>query len=612
MKYLLVSQNPLLSRGDVEKVFMDLWTPLERHLLMEGAAVSLEHNQAHYGEPARFLEAFARPLWGLAPFAAGGGIFHQWNVIREVIECGVDPGHPKYWGLGSNKDHRFTDYPAIASLMAFAPTCTWKIFEPKTKDNIVSWLSHINTVELYNNNWLFFRVLTNLSLAKIGAPYDLRQINSDLTRLDEFYCGEGWYGDGNESQIDYYLPMTMHYYSLIWAGLNASDSVWTPRFKERAQAFAPQFAAWFANDGSAIPFGRSLTYRFAQGAFWGALAFANVEALPWGVIKDLYLKHLRWWLRQPIFTETGILSVGYGYPNLSMAEDYNGPGSPYWAFKIFLPLALPSSHPFWQAEPSAQKRTKISLQRRPGFIINHDEANDHLWALSSNRSIFRGLRHATQKYSKFVYSATFGFSTPIGGTRPENGAGDSTLLLSDDNDNWRTRSASLDQQINGHTLYTRWEPWSDVIVETWLLPVDIGHLRIHYLNSNRPLFTFEGGFCLDYRGESLDKAIERFGYAAASLGDSFSAICDLRKERRGELIQTEPNTNIIFPLTVLPGISGKHDCGQHWLLTACLGIPQARNQPTCINYCQKFSAVNLDGAWHITFDQKSIFVSPKR
>jgi len=35
-----------------------------------------------------------------------------------------------------------------------------------------------------------------------------------------------------------------------------------------------------------------------------------------------------------------------------MAEQYNSPGSPYRALKFFLPLALPDSHPFWQAAES--------------------------------------------------------------------------------------------------------------------------------------------------------------------------------------------------------------------------------------------------------------------
>ena len=128
----------------------------------------------------------------------------------------------------------------------------------------------------------------------------------------------------------------MHYCGLLYARHHGeSDPTRAAEFRHRAALFAPQFAAWFAADGSAIPYGRSLAYRFAQCAFWGALAYSGVAALPWGQSKRLYLRNLRWWARQPIFTEAGLLSIGYRYPNLIMAEAYNAPGSPYFACASF-------------------------------------------------------------------------------------------------------------------------------------------------------------------------------------------------------------------------------------------------------------------------------------
>lgn len=49
----------------------------------------------------------------------------------------------------------------------------------------------------------------------------------------------------------------------------------------------------------------------------------------------MILRHLRWWQKQPIFDRDGILTLGFAYPNLAMCEDYNSPGSPYWALKVF-------------------------------------------------------------------------------------------------------------------------------------------------------------------------------------------------------------------------------------------------------------------------------------
>lgn len=76
--------------------------------------------------------------------------------------------------------------------------------------------------------------------------------------------------------------------------------------------------------GRAIPFGRSLTYRFAMSSFWGALAFADVELpapLTWGVVKGLQLRNIRYWARQPgAYYPDRTLTIGYCYPNHNMTE----------------------------------------------------------------------------------------------------------------------------------------------------------------------------------------------------------------------------------------------------------------------------------------------------
>ncbi len=127
-----------------------------------------------------------------------------------------------------------------------------------------------------------------------------------------------------------------------WATATAAE-----RYVERARSFAPEFQHWFAPDGGAFPFGRSMTYRMAQGSFWGALALADVDALDWATVRGLALRHLRWWSARPISDRDGVLSVGYGYDNRRMGESYNSAGSPYWCMKAFAMLAAPDDHPFW-------------------------------------------------------------------------------------------------------------------------------------------------------------------------------------------------------------------------------------------------------------------------
>src|SRR6478609_8229237 len=104
--------------------------------------------------------------------------------------------------------------------------------------------------------------------------------------------------------------------------------------------------------GAAIPFGRSMIYRFAMAAFWAAAALADV-ALPapvhnLGIVKGMLLRHLRWWAtKQDIFNSDDTLNVGFAYPNLYLTENYNSSQSVYWCLKSFLVLLLPESHKFW-------------------------------------------------------------------------------------------------------------------------------------------------------------------------------------------------------------------------------------------------------------------------
>ena len=76
--------------------------------------------------------------------------------------------------------------------------------------------------------------------------------------------------------------------------------------------------------GRAVPFGRSLTYRFAMSSFWGAVAFADLELpapLTWGVVRGLQLRNVRYWARQAgAYNTDGTLTIGYCYPNQAMTE----------------------------------------------------------------------------------------------------------------------------------------------------------------------------------------------------------------------------------------------------------------------------------------------------
>jgi hypothetical protein len=67
-----LSENPLRDRADLQRAVCALFAPLKPHFSSGAARVRLGFSGAHYDDNAAELEGFARPLWGLAPLAAGG------------------------------------------------------------------------------------------------------------------------------------------------------------------------------------------------------------------------------------------------------------------------------------------------------------------------------------------------------------------------------------------------------------------------------------------------------------------------------------------------------------------------------------------------------------
>ncbi len=570
--------NPLRTRTDLQTAVSQLFAPLKPYFSPGAAHVLPGHTAALYDNYAAGLEGFARPLWGLIPLAAGGGDFADWELYRSGLANGTNPQHPEFWGEPNDSDQRLVEMAAIGLALALVPGKIWEPLDEQARQHLADWLSTINQRTIPDTNWLFFRVLVNLGLERVGAAYDEAAMYAALDRLEQFYLGDGWYSDGANDQRDYYIPFAMHYYGLVYARLNgARDPERAQRFRQRAAKFAQEFIHWFAADGAALPFGRSLTYRFAQGGFWGALAFADVEALPWGIIKGLALRHLRWWRDQPIFNADGTLSIGYTYPNLNMAEQYNAPGSPYWAMKFFLPLALPETHPFWQAaEEPLPDLPLVQPQPHAYMIFCRDRASRHVVALTSGQHE-PWIRHAGEKYAKFAYSTAFGFSVSGGRRGLTQAAADSMLALSDDGETYRVRERPVSADFEQGALHSLWRPIPGVEVETWLIPSPPWHIRIHRLHTDKPLWSAEGGFALDRTG---DDPVARAGFEQAEDGLALatypaggSGLRDLSGQRNGRILRVDPNTNLLAPRTVLPTLLAQHNPREHWLTCAVLAEP---------------------------------------
>jgi hypothetical protein len=512
-----------------------------------------------------------------------------------------------------DSDQRMVESCPIGYTLAIAGKDFWDPLSDKQKQNVAIWIGSMNNKKMPNTNWLWFRVFANLGLKANNAPYSHERIEADMNHLDTFHRGDGWSNDGPEgyTQMDYYSgSFAIQYLQLLYSKLAADfDPERAEEYRRRARSYALDFVHYQQPEGHSIPFGRSLTYRFATIGFWSAFAFADVEPpapLSWGIIKGLLLRNFRWWARSGhhIFQPNGMLNIGYTYPNYYLAENYNSPGSPYWCMLSFAALALPASHPFWSSDEEPHPFTKtpcplplIKALKRPMHIMVHK--GGHTFLLSSGQKCHYPLKATQAKYGHFAYSSAFGYSVPTGGYTLEQFVPESALALSDDGGEiWKMRREVEDAQIlERHglpVLYSTMHPWKDVEVETWLIPpTDVApswHMRIHSVKTGRDLMTAEGGFAIAGTKQKDGRMLTAISADSPNEGTEAkdesciilsragaSGVVELLfSARKGEMCNADANSNLIEPRTLLPILQADLKAGSEtWFATAVFAMPSS-------------------------------------
>jgi len=129
--------------------------------------------------------------------------------------------------------------------------------------------------------------------------------------------------------------------------------------------------------------------------------------------------------------------------------------------------------------------------------------------------------------------------------------------------------------IAANVLYARWSAYSDVTVETWLLPAPPWHVRIHRIHSATPYRIIEGGFAVPRPDGGPGGAIEEgAGVASVVTGSDFSGIRDLGSTvvRTARALEALPNSNLINAKTTVPQLLGEIVAGETILITGVLAL----------------------------------------
>jgi hypothetical protein len=282
-------------------------------------------------------------------------------------------------------------------------------------------------------------------------------------------------------------------------------------------------------------------------------------------------------MRNPIFDRDGVLTIGYHYPNLNMAENYNAPGSPYWALKPFILLALPDDHPFWAAPalPMPQlegvkefSKAGMIIQRLPGHTVIYPDA------------VFRNdtFGHVPEKYGKFAYSTEYGFSVSTGADDLDLAAPDSMLAFEIDGYIFTRRNAES-SEIKGGAVCSLWSPLKGIAVETSITPASGGHIRRHRVVNGL------GYDCAAYDCGFAVSAPSPVGYIKTAAGGKAQAACpangqdcaveSIKGGGIGYIIHAAPNTNLMYSKTVIPCVKYAIPAGESILETSVISTSTA-------------------------------------
>jgi hypothetical protein len=356
----------------MERVSHPVLEAISRQQLRATMPVECAKGQEASRAECTHLEAVGRLLCGLAPWleADPGNDpaeealrtrFREW--ARLAIKYGCDPNSPDALNFGTNQQS-LVDAAFLALAVVRAPNELWAKLDVPTKENLIRCLVETRKIQPGQNNWILFSAIIEAMFCKFGRPWDTVRIEYALRQHQQWYKGDGLYGDGPEFHWDYYnsfviQPMMLNVLDCVrpshrWESLR-------PAIEARAVRYAAIQERLISPEGTFPAIGRSLAYRY--GAFQLLAEMSLRRQLPHGISPAqvrcaLTAVTTRMNAAAGTFDKNGWLTIGFAGHQPSIGETYISTGSLYLCSAAWLPLGLPSSDEFWStpAAPWTQRK----------------------------------------------------------------------------------------------------------------------------------------------------------------------------------------------------------------------------------------------------------------
>jgi hypothetical protein len=355
------------------KVAEPVLTNLAAGTLQRNMPVECVTGNAAERRKVTHLEAIGRLLAGIAPWLeapldAGPERDLQQRyagLAREAIRSGTDAQSADFLNFQEGSQP-LVDCGFLAQALLRAPNELWKKLDPATRKNLAAGLVSTRAITPGQSNWLLFAASVEAALALMGERYDAMRIDYAVRAHQQWYVGDGVYGDGPRFHWDYYnsfviQPMLldvlrqMGHHVTTWQAL-------VPDVVARARRYAAIQERLISPEGTFPAVGRSLCYR--TGAFQLLAQMALLGELPAPLtgprVRAALTAVMKRLLEAPgTFDAQGWLTVGFAGHQPHLGESYISTGSLYLCAAVFLPLGLGASDRFWNGPAEAWTSRRI-------------------------------------------------------------------------------------------------------------------------------------------------------------------------------------------------------------------------------------------------------------
>lgn len=385
---------------------------LQQNMTLENGGLELSPTWDNRNKKVAYMETFARLMAGLAPWlslpdddtaeGAKRKQLREWAL--KAYANAVDPDSPDYLGWTSG-GQTLVDAAYLVESLYRGYDALWVPLDSVTKQRYIKEIQGLRRYDPPYTNWFLFVGMEECFLMYVGADYDAFRIKTAMSKVEEWYIGDGLYSDGPSFAFDYYnayviQPMYVECLEMISARqpnntylVRATDKARNGAknrlevVRKRMQKYSVILERFISPEGTFPVVGRSIPYRMATMQPLAQLAWRKQlpSELSEGQVRSaLTAVAKRLFGLSPLspkgasnFNAQGFLTIGFVGNHPNVADWYTNNGSLYMTSMGFLPLGLPATDSFWTA-PAEKWTSKKAWE-------GDDFPKDHKWDI--NRQI---------------------------------------------------------------------------------------------------------------------------------------------------------------------------------------------------------------------------------